>query len=298
MQKSILRTVTLFVLTVMTSRTSFGQSIMTNGDHFFNVNVYRVNDDSPRITTVVYKNGPLYVVQMEEGKILTFSVDGRNIPADSLGRYQDVVDEIREQIKRYELQSKRDREQAERDREQAGRDREQAERDREQANRDRLQAELNRRQVDLQSDQAEREREQVDRERGQAELNREEAQRNREEVQRNRYQVDRDREQAERDRVQAERDRHQAERDRQQAGRDREQAERDRIRAEEDRKMMDSLMNDLVADGIVPNRDSVHSLKLDADEIIVNGKRLPEAMEKKYISRYVKKGFSMSMERD
>ena len=33
---------------------------------------------------------------------------------------------------------------------------------------------------------------------------------------------------------------------------------------------------------------------MDENEVIVNGKRLPEALEKKYLSRYVKRGFSMS----
>ncbi len=251
MQIRISRTVTLLVLTVMATLNSFGQTF-TSGDHFFNMNVYRVNDDSPQVITVVCKDGPLYVVQMQGNKILTFSVDGRNIPLDSLGRYKAVIDTIKDRVKEEEEQAKRDRAQAERDREQAGRDREQAGRDREQADRDRLQAERNRQQAFLERDQA-----------------------------------DRNREQAERDRVQASRDREQAERDRA-------QAERDRIRAEEDRKMMDSLIRDLIADGIVTDRDSVHSLKVDSDEVIVNGKRLPEALEKKYISRYVKKGFSMS----
>jgi hypothetical protein len=174
-----------------------------------------------------------------------------------------VIDEIKDRVREAE-------EQAERDRVQAGRDREQAERDGVQAGRDR--------------EQAERDGVQAGRDREQAE--------------KDRVQAGRDREQAERDRQQAEKDREQAERDREQAGRDREQAERDRIRAEEDRRIMDSLINDLVADGIVPDRASVHWLKVNADEVMVNGKRLPEAMEKKYIARYVKKGFSISMQRD
>jgi hypothetical protein len=277
MQIRILRTVTLFLLTVMITLNSFGQSYFSSGDHFFNINVYRVSDDSPQVITVVCKDGPLYVVQMQGGKILNFSVDGRNIPTDSLGRYQAVIDDIKVRVKEAEEQAKRDRAQAERDRQQAGRDREQAGRDREQAERDRQQADRNREQALLERDQADRNREQAEQSRLQAEQNRGQAEQNRE---------------------QAERDRQQASRDREQAERDRAQAERDRIRAEEDRKMMDSLIRDLVADGIVTDRDSIHSLKVDADEVIVNGKRLPEALEKKYISRYVKKGFSMSYHND
>src|SRR5580692_4231205 len=168
MQTRILRTVTLMLLTVMITRSSFGQSYISSGDHFFNINVYRVSDDSPQVITVVCKNGPLYVVQMEGGKILNFSVDGRNIPTDSLSRYQAVIDDIKVRIKEAEEQAKRDRAQAERDRQQAGRDREQAGRDREQSERDRVQADRNREQAEQSRLQADRNREQAERDREQA----------------------------------------------------------------------------------------------------------------------------------
>ena len=261
MQTRILRTAALALLTVMSIRFSYGQTF-NSGDRYFNINTSTIGGDS--VTTVVCKDGFLYVVQLRGDKVLNFSVDGRNIPLDGLGKYAAVIDSIKVRIKRDMEQAQRDREQAERDREQAVQDRQQSERDREQAERDRVQA-----------------RAEVERDRQQAEQDRQQA--------------DRDRQQAEQDRQQ---DRMQVERDREQAERDREQADRDRARAEEDRRMMDSLMNDLVTDGIVPDRDSIHTLKVDANEVVVNGKRLPEAMEKKYIARYVKNGCSMSMERD
>jgi chromosome segregation ATPase len=150
---------------------------------------------------------------------------------------------------------------------------------------------------------------QVERARVQARLDRQQAERDREQAGRDREQAGRDREQAERDRMQAEKDRmqagrdqEQAERDRQQAGRDREQAEKDREQAERDRKraaedraIMQNIMDDLVKDGLAPDKESIHSLKINADEFLLNGKPLPEAIQKKYIAKYVTgKGYSMS----
>ncbi len=259
MQRSILRTVTLILLTVTCSLSSFAQ-VFNQGEHYLNINTSRVNDDSPEITTVIYKDGgPLYLVQMQGEKVLTLSVDGRNVPADSLSRYQSVIDKIKDRVKEAKEQAKRDRAQAEKDREQAGRDREQAERDRAQAELDRQQADRDR----LQAEQ-DRQRQIVER-----------------------HQADQDREQAVHDREQAERDR-------QQANLDRAQAERDRIRAAEDRKFMDSIMTDLVSDKVVPDKESIHSLRFEDDEVRVNGKRLPEALEKKYLSKFGRRGYSVS----
>ncbi len=277
----IFRAATLILLTAMISRNSFGQIYGDDGNRSFSMNISRSGDDSSGLATIIYKDGPVYVLQMRANKILNFSVDGQNIPLDGLGKYQVVIDSIKVRIKEAEEQAKRDRAQAELDRQQAERDRKQAELDRQQADKDRGQAERDRQQSMIEREQSNRDREQ-----------------NQLQAQQERQQAERDRQQAERDREQAEQDRKQVDRDREQAGRDREQAERDRVRAEEDRKMLDSLVRDLVADGIVSDRDSVHSLKVNSDEVIVNGKRLPEAMEKKYIARYVRKGFSMSMERD
>jgi len=143
--------------------------------------------------------------------------------------------------------------------------------------------------------QARLDRLQAERDREQAGRDREQAGRDREQAERDREQAEKDRQQAGRDQEQAGRDREQADRDRQQADRDREQAERDRKRAAEDRAIMQSIMDDLVKDGLVPDKESVHSLKINADEFLLNGKSLPEAVQKKYIAKYVTgKGYSMS----
>jgi hypothetical protein len=290
----------LFVLTVTITLNSFGQIYEDDGNRSFQMNVTRAGDDSSQIMTVIYKDGPLYIVILRDGKVQSLCVDGRPVSGDSLARYQKVIEQIKVRVKEAEVQMIRDRAQAERDREQAGRDREQAGRDRElsekdrvQADRDRMQAERNREQDMKNREQNDLMREQAERDRAQADLNRDEANRDKDQAGKDRMQAEKDRMQADQDRQQAERDREQAGRDREQAVRDREQAERDRKQAEEDRRMMEALRKDLVQDGVVKDKDDIYDIKIDEDEVMVNGKRLPEALEKKYIAKYATRGNRM-----
>jgi hypothetical protein len=289
--------VLLLILTLSINRNSFGQHHIQ--ENWGNTYLYFDDDSSsvPPKTIAVYRNenGPLYTLHMAGDMVLDLTVNGRQVTADSISRYESIIQEIKVQVNQARVQARLDRQQAERDRIQAGRDREQAERDREQAERDRVQAEMDRVQAEREKVQAEQERQQAIINREQQERNREQDTLSRAQVQRERAQAELDRQQAERDREQAGRDREQAERDRLQAERDREQAERDRKRAAEDRAIMQSIMDDLVKDGLVPDKESIHSLKINADEFLLNGKSLPEATQKKYISKYVTgKGYSMS----
>jgi hypothetical protein len=255
MKKISMGRIMLLLLTLTISRNSFGQHYVH--EHSESTYLYFDDDSSsvPPKATVVYRN--------ESGPLYTLHMAGDKVldlTVDGRAVPSDSISSYKPIIQEIAVQVERARVQARLDRIQAGRDREQAERDREQANRD---------------------REQAERDRAQSEKDREQA--------------GREQEQAGRDREQANRDREQAGRDREQAERDRLQAERDRKRAAEDRAIMQSIMDDLVKDGLVPNKESIHSLKINADEMILNGKPLPEAVQKKYISKYVTgKGYSMS----
>ena len=248
--------VMLLLLTLTISRNSFGQHHVQ--ENWGDTYLYFDDDSSsvPPKTIVVYRN--------ENGPLYTLHMEGDKVLDLTVDGHAVSADSINGSYKAVIQEIKV---QVERARVQARLDRQQAERDREQAKRDRV--------------QADRDREQADRDREQAE--------------KDRAQADKDRQQAGRDQEQAGRDREQAERDREQAGRDREQAERDRKRAAEDRAIMQSIMEDLVKDGLAPDKESIHSLKMNADEFLLNGKPLPEAVQKKYIAKYVTgKGYSMS----
>jgi colicin import membrane protein len=143
------------------------------------------------------------------------------------------------------------KEQIRRDREQAKRDQAQAVKDQEQARRDQAQAVKDK-------DQAKRDQEQAGK----------------------------DQEQTKRDQEQATRDQEQAKRDQQRAQRDQEQAKYDQAQALEDQRVLKLMMVDLVKDGIAPNEDAVHTLRINADEMWVNGTKMSDAVFEKYKKKY------------
>jgi len=144
-----------------------------------------------------------------------------------------------------------DREQAKRDQAQAVRDQEQAKRDQEQARKDQAQA-----------------------------------LKDQEQAKRDQEQAGKDQEQAKRDQEQAVRDQEQAKRDQEQAGRDQVQAKHDEEQALEDQRVLKLLMGDLVKDGIVSSEDDVHALRMNADEMWVNGKKITDTVFEKYKKKY------------
>jgi hypothetical protein len=135
--------------------------------------------------------------------------------------------------------------------------------------------------------------EQVEKDKIQAKQDRVQAVTDRAQAKMDRVQADRDKEQAVKDRAQADKDREQAVKDRAQAEKDREQAKLDRIQADkdraqaaEDRKMMASLIDDLINDKIVPDKQSIEDLVISKNGMVVNGIQQPENVFKKYKEKY------------
>jgi hypothetical protein len=196
-------------------------------------------------------DGVSYKMKTVKGEMTEFSVDGKLIPAANWGDYRAVINQINEQVEKDKIQAKKDRAQAVLDRAQAKMDRVQGDKDKEQAVKDRAQAE-----------------------------------KDREQAKRDQAQAGKDREQAVRDRAQADKDREQAGKDREQAKLDRIQADKDRAQAAEDRKMMASLIDDLINDKIVPDKQSIEDLVISKNGMVVNGIQQPENVFKKYKEKY------------
>jgi len=218
------------------------------------LNVMTDMPDGSGETLINYtEDGHRYKIKLSGSKVIEMFVDDKKVAEEDYAKYDSLVKKILVQIEK-------DRKQAEEDRKQAEKDRQQADKDREQANEDRKQAGKDRERADQDRKQAEKDREQAEK---------------------NRQQADQDQERAEKDREQAGKDREQAEKDRK-------QAEVDRKRAEEDRKLLNEMIDEVVKEKLVENKEALKSLVLDDNEFIVNGIKQPDNLHSKFKAKYLK----------
>ncbi len=132
----------------------------------------------------------------------------------------------------------------------------------------------------IDSEQAMRDSEQAMRDSEQAKIDSEQALNDSEQAMRDSEQAMRDSEQAMRDSEQAVRDSEQAKRDSEQAARDSEQAVRDSDN-------MDEIIDALIANNIIKNKEALYELKFNADELVVNGVKQSKDMLNKFKAKFV-----------
>jgi hypothetical protein len=250
-----------------------------NNHQFLNVD--EDSSVSPPRTYIHYKNDTSYHIVLSGGKVISISVNGHEVPADSFYVYDGLVERMKAQVERDKQQAVRDREQAVRNKAQAERDRQQAVRDKQQAERDAVRAAEDKR-------KAERDAEQASREKQKAERDGEQALQDKRQTEKDAGQALQDKRKFELDAAQAAKDKIQAEKDVQQAARDKVQAEKDKRQAEEDKALVKSLLAEVVKEGLAGDEKSITSLILDESVFYINGKKQSDELQKKFKEKFIK----------
>lgn len=261
MKTNYLKTILMVTAVAFTSGLKAQDSAKKTAEKGRYENNYTFDDSAPGKLKEHVKTtwkGKDYEMKLMNGKLTELYVEGEKIPPAGWGKYSTVVAAIREQMRKDKIQAKKDQAQVVRDQVQARRDQMQAKRDQEQAMRDQAQAKVEQEQAGKDQIQAKRDQEQAAR----------------------------DQEQAKRDQEQAGRDQEQAKRDQEQAKLDQIQAKKDQEQAREDQRVLKLMVSDMVSDNIIPNEKGLHELKMNADEMIVNGKKMPDNVFAKYKEKY------------
>jgi colicin import membrane protein len=216
-------------------------------------------------------NGKTYKMEMVNEKLTSLYVNGEKIAEADWSKYDDAIRHIREEIK---AQIKRNEEQAKRNAEQAVRNQAQAQRNEVQAKRN--------------EEQNVRNQEQAKRNEEQAQLNELQVKRNEEQAVHNQEQDKRNAEQAVRNEEQAKKNAEQEVKNKDQAERNELQAKKNEEQAKANEQMIKDITNDLVADKIIPDTNSLHEMRLSEFGMSVNGVKQPEEVFKKYRAKYNK----------
>ncbi len=67
----------------------------------------------------------------------------------------------------------------------------------------------------------------------------------------------------------------------------------------EDREVLQKVIREVVEDGLAPDENSIVSITLNHEEFLINGKKQPEAIHKKYATAFlVKPGYKVLYHHD
>ncbi len=240
------------------AQTSVSGKTAYNGREYISYDGIRKENGKQVETIQTNLDDKLYKIELVNDKMTEMYVDGVKIAPAVWDKYSDAIAAIREQIRKNKIQALRNQEQAVRNQEQAKKNQEQAVRNQEQEEKNQQQAVRNQEQAQKNQEQAVRNKEQEEKNQGQVARNQEQAVRNQQ----------------------------QAVRNQEQAKKNQLQAEKNRIQAEENERLMKQLVQDLVADKIIPDENSLHDLTINSDGMTVNGVKQPDGVFKKYKEKY------------
>jgi len=248
----LLASLTVSAQTSKSAKTAYDDDRFHSYDHVRTVNGKRVEEIQ------VNRNDKIYKAEFVNEKMISLFVDGEKIPESDWGKHADAVTAIRAQIELNKEQAKANAIQAKRNQEQDRLNGQQEKRNAEQAIRNEMQAKKNAEQQVRSAEQAKRNEEQV-------KLNVEQAKENAKQAIRNEIQEKRNQEQ---ERLNVE------------------QAKKNAEQAAANERFMKHLTEDLLSDKIIPDKNGLHEMTLNREEMTVNGVKQPEAVFKKYKDKY------------
>jgi colicin import membrane protein len=161
----------LSVITVKAQQTADNQL-----ERYNNYDITKKDASGRTVETVhtFYKDHE-YKFELVNGKVTNLYVDEAKIPADKYQRYEEVIGQIKEQIRIDKIQAKKDQEEAVKDQAQARLDQQQAIKDQAQAKLDQAQAEKDQVQAKKDQEEAVIDQEQARKDQAQAKIDQEQA---------------------------------------------------------------------------------------------------------------------------
>jgi bla regulator protein blaR1 len=230
----------------------------------------RQNDFNGKTTTII--KGKKYTMVTENNKVSELYVNGKKVPAEEMDGYKNITDKITEQ-------QRQDMESAEEDMAQAAVEQAQAKIEMEQADVELAQAkiEMEQAQKEMQTNQEDAKTAMEDSKAAMAEA--------KIEMEQAQEQMKQDMAQAKVAMQQAKREMARSKKEMEQSARVMEQSKRD---MEQSEILQQKIIGDFIKEGIIKDKADLSSYQLNNEALIVNGVKQPDAVYKKFKSKYVK----------
>lgn len=270
---------TSFMMTALTFSV-MSSSAQKTGTSTEITSVYTNNDES---TLNFSRDGHQYKVKMTGNKVTELYRDDVKVAPEDYSKYDAMIKEVLAEV--------------EKQREEANKMRQEAEVQRKQAEKQRIEADAMRKEADAQRLQAEKQREEAEVQRKQADVFRAEAEKQREQAEKQRFEAEKQRVEADKMRLEAEEQRKKADEFRAEAEVQRKEAEKQREEAEKNRKLMEKMLDEIVTEKIVSNRDELKTILLDDKEFVVNGVKQSDKLHGQFKAKYLK-GKQLKFERN
>ncbi len=223
-------------------------------------------------------NGKKYIITIKNNQVTELNIDDQKIPAEKIGEYKTITDQILKQMK-IEM-AKSEKAMAESEIEMAKSEKAMAESEIEMAKSEKAMAESEIEMAKSEKAMAESEIEMAKSEKAMAESEIEMAKSEK-------AMAEAEKEMAKSAKAMEQAEKEMAKSEKAMAESEKEMAKSEKA-MEQSRILQEKIIENFISENIIKNKKELYSYKLSADELIVNGIKQPEAIHKKFKDKYVK----------